>query len=78
MSDPIATMVNAKLFFIALSIFAVLVLLSAVPIALPKPADWLEAWVKLFGTVVAIVGALKIASDVADLRKSLAAKVNRE
>ena len=50
----------------AVIIFAVLASVSlwvipAIGISLTKPVDWLEAWVKLFQTVVTICVGLKIA-----------------
>ena len=51
--------------------FAVLVLISFSGWTLSGPAAWLDAWVKLFGTVVAIVAGLKLAWSVSQLLENL-------
>lgn len=62
----------------ALVIFVVLAIASAVITAnsytLPKPSDWLEAWFKLFQSVVAIVVGLKIAWNFDAVLNALAAR----
>jgi cadmium resistance protein CadD (predicted permease) len=62
----------------ALAIFAVLVIASVFITAhsytLPKPADWLEAWFKLFQSVVTIVVGLKIAANFDSVVSALAGR----
>jgi len=62
----------------AIAIFVLFVLASAVITAgsytLPKPADWLESWFKLFQSVVAIVVGLKIAWNIDAVVRALNAK----
>lgn len=59
----------------ALVIFVVLAALSwfftAISFTLPEPAAWLEAWVKLFQTVVSVVIGLKLAWSVPELLQEL-------
>jgi hypothetical protein len=42
--------------------------------SLPKPADWLESWFKLFQTSVTIVVGLKIASNIDSVVAALAGR----
>ena len=62
----------------ALAIFAAFVIASAFITAnsytLPKPADWLEAWFKLFQSVVTIVVGLKIAANFDSVVNALAGR----
>lgn len=60
-------------------IFAILVLAfvgaAAMSYDLPKPAPGLEAWFKLFQSVVAIVVGLKIAWNIQPIVDALAARI---
>lgn len=57
------------IFFLLLSASVIITATSYSP---PKPADWLEAWFKLFQSVVAVVVGLKIAWNIEPIVRALA------
>jgi hypothetical protein len=57
---------------VILGVFAVLVVISLLfSSTFPAPAPWLEAWVKLFATVIGIIAALKAAWTLPELVQAL-------
>ena len=60
--------------WIFVGFFVLSVLGGLTSYGLPKPLDWLEAWLKVFQTVVAIVVGLKIALNITPLVKALGAQ----
>ena len=53
------------------TIFLLSLLMGETSYGVPKPLDWLEAWLKVFQTAVAIVVALKIAWNITPIVNAL-------